>query len=172
MNKIVNKSKTKGFTLIELLIVISVMGILSGVMFGVINVNGLRSKARDSQRIADIKKIQTALELYFTDNRRYPESTSWASTSTLGTTLVSNYISSLPTDPTYTGTSLSCNSTTMSDVGYLYRTSAGGSRYLLVAKTEVPTSAAASPCSSQSNCSAFGGCNSCSFACYGAQNPL
>lgn len=36
--------------------------------------NEAREKARDAARISDIKQIQTALELYFNDAKRYPES--------------------------------------------------------------------------------------------------
>jgi len=34
--------------------------------------NNARTKSRDARRIADVKQIQTALELYFTDNSEYP----------------------------------------------------------------------------------------------------
>jgi prepilin-type N-terminal cleavage/methylation domain-containing protein len=62
----------KGFTLVELLIVIIVISILSGVVISVVNVSGMRARARDSQRKADLSKIASALELFYTDNRSYP----------------------------------------------------------------------------------------------------
>ncbi len=34
-----------------------------------------RIKARDSKRLADLKQVQTALELYYTDNNHYPSGT-------------------------------------------------------------------------------------------------
>jgi uncharacterized protein (TIGR02145 family)/prepilin-type N-terminal cleavage/methylation domain-containing protein len=63
------KSK-KAFTLIELLVVIAIIGILA--TLAVISLSNARTKARDAKRVADVKQIQTALELYFNDNDRFP----------------------------------------------------------------------------------------------------
>lgn len=60
----------KGFTLIELLVVIAIIGLLS--TLAVVALSSAREKARDSKRLADLKQIQTALELYYTDNNAYP----------------------------------------------------------------------------------------------------
>ncbi len=60
----------KGFTLIELLVVIAIIGILSTI--AVVALNTARSKSRDAKRIADVKQMQTALELYFNDQDEYP----------------------------------------------------------------------------------------------------
>jgi len=60
----------KGFTLIELLVVIAIIGLLS--TLAVVALNSARQKSRDAKRVADIKQIQTALELYFADNNTYP----------------------------------------------------------------------------------------------------
>ena len=60
----------KGFTLIELLVVIAIIGLLS--TLAVVALNSARSKSRDSKRVADIKQVQTALELYFADQNGYP----------------------------------------------------------------------------------------------------
>jgi len=60
----------RGFTLIDLLVVISIIGLLSSVVLATLD--SARVKARDAQRITALKQIQTALELYYADNGRYP----------------------------------------------------------------------------------------------------
>ena len=60
----------KGFTLIELLVVIAIIGLLS--TLAVVALSSAREKARDSKRLSDLKQIQTALELYYTDENAYP----------------------------------------------------------------------------------------------------
>jgi len=65
------KKANKGFTLIELLVVIAIIGLLS--TLAVVALNSARQKSRDSKRVADLKQVQTALELYFADENGYPE---------------------------------------------------------------------------------------------------
>ncbi len=64
------KRNLKGFTLIELLVVIAIIGILS--TLAVVSLNNAREKSRDAKRVADVKQVQTALELYFADSNSYP----------------------------------------------------------------------------------------------------
>jgi len=64
----------KGFTLIELLIVVAIIGLLS--TLAVVALGSARVKARDSKRLADLKQLQTALELYYTDQNAYPTGSS------------------------------------------------------------------------------------------------
>lgn len=62
--------KSKGFTLIELLVVIFIIGLLASIV--VVGVNEARKKARDAKRMADLKAVQTALELYNDEFGNYP----------------------------------------------------------------------------------------------------
>ena len=88
-----------GFTLIELLVVIAIIGILSSVVLA--SLNSARKKGRDARRVADIKQIQLALELYYDANSRYPTAAEYYSagppvTSSLVT---GGFISAVPMDP-------------------------------------------------------------------------
>ena len=60
----------KGFTLIELLVVISIIGLLSSIVFA--GLNTARVKSRDAKRLQDLKQISTALEIFYDQQGRYP----------------------------------------------------------------------------------------------------
>lgn len=62
--------RSKGFTLIELLIVIAIVGLLSAVVLGSLNI--ARSKARDSARLEAMIQMRNAIELYKQDHGTYP----------------------------------------------------------------------------------------------------
>ena len=67
----VNDAKfRKGFTLIELLVVVAIIGLLA--TLAVVALGSARERARDAKRMADARNIQTALELYYTDQADYP----------------------------------------------------------------------------------------------------
>ena len=98
-------SGKKGFTLIELLVVIAIIGLLASIILA--SLDQARKKGRDARRIADVKEIQLALELYYDANNTYP---AVASLSTISTTtpagLSPTYISTTPLDPTNSGSYL------------------------------------------------------------------
>ena len=78
MRNLLHNKKQKGFTLIELLIVIAIIGILAGVVL--VALSRSRVKSRDAKRVADLRQIATALEVYYSENESYPVSTSCTST--------------------------------------------------------------------------------------------
>ena len=85
-----NKNE-KGFTLIELLVVIAIIGLLASVVL--LALNSARAKSRDAKRLADVRQLASALELYFNDINSYPTNHAAA-----------NYIvGAPPISPTYIG---------------------------------------------------------------------
>lgn len=67
------KTKNKGFSLIELLVVISIIGVLAGVLL--MNFVGVRERAADTKRKNDLVQLKKALRLYYNDNQAYPSNT-------------------------------------------------------------------------------------------------
>ncbi|MFA5184462.1 MAG: type II secretion system protein [Patescibacteria group bacterium] len=59
-----------GFTLVELIVVIAIIGLLSSL--SIVGLNSAREKAKITRRLADMKQIQTALEVYYDIYGYYP----------------------------------------------------------------------------------------------------
>lgn len=105
--------KKNGFTIVELLIVIVVVAILAAI--SIVAYGGIQERARNTQRIQDVRAIAKAIELYYADNGNLPSSLcslgggckinhAWNSTAdaswqSLEAQLVPRYISALPKDP-------------------------------------------------------------------------
>lgn len=82
MDSVKNKKRSRkapgakfGFTLLELLVVIAIIGILSSIIFA--SINAVRAKARDARRLSDMRQILTALEMYYNDHGKYPDTSSY-----------------------------------------------------------------------------------------------
>tara|TARA_B100000745_G_scaffold87746_1_gene55016 strand:- start:1087 stop:1587 length:501 start_codon:yes stop_codon:yes gene_type:complete len=65
------QKKNNGFTLIELLVVITIVAMLSTVIFQ--GLDDARKKARDAQRLADFASVRNALNLYYSEFGDYPQ---------------------------------------------------------------------------------------------------
>lgn len=127
-----------GFTLMELLVVIAIIGILGTVILAALG--EARAKARDSRRLADLREVEKAIELYYHDNGQYPSTSSgwWGTCPSYGShttsgvngwvpDLAPTHIPVLPTDPKPVGNN-GC---------YLYRSN--GTDYMLIAYLTVET---------------------------------
>lgn len=103
--------RSRGFTLIELLVAMSIIGIFSSLLLA--NFVGVRQRTRDGVRKADLRQIQSALELFRSDQAAYPASIpACGSSLVLGRTV---YMRKIPCDPStatsYTYSSPSGNTT-------------------------------------------------------------
>lgn len=128
-----------GFTLVELMVVMSVIGILSSIVYA--NFGNGRAIARDDARKSALKSMQVAIELYKNQYGVYPPQgcgvdPTWAgpgpqpaygcTVDTYVVGLVPEFIAALPTDP---------SSESTSGLGYLYRST--GTDYKLMVHNSV-----------------------------------
>jgi len=133
------RNKLLGFSLVELLVVISIIGILSAVLYATFSEGSAQS--RDAERQADIRNVQSALELYRNKYGNYPAGCnavgSWSGQA--GTSyacssgnqyivgLAPEFLPTLPVDTKLNG----LNS------GYVYTTNAEGTVYKFMARGTV-----------------------------------
>jgi prepilin-type N-terminal cleavage/methylation domain-containing protein len=75
----------RAFTLVELLVVTSIIGLLSTI--AIVSMNSAKSKSRDTKRMADIRQIVTAMQLYYQDNGAYPDTLALGCTCGQNTTM-------------------------------------------------------------------------------------
>jgi prepilin-type N-terminal cleavage/methylation domain-containing protein len=132
-----------GFTLLELLVVLAMMGILASIVIVYAKESG--EQGRDAKRQADIRALQSAIELYKNINGRYPascrgadvwsgqEGTAYAcpggSTQYI-TGLSPKFIPVLPQEKRLNGT----------NSGYTYITNTNGTVYKVMAMNTVESS--------------------------------
>jgi general secretion pathway protein G len=98
------KAKQRGFTLIELLVVIVIVGVLA--TLATVSLAGVRSKARDAKRMNEVRQMQTAFEMFFSNEDKYPTDTGTGNGSfSVGRPLISSdgaktYLTKVPSMPT------------------------------------------------------------------------
>jgi len=149
------KAKGKyGFTLVELMIVVSIIGLMAGVLLFILKPEVFAGRTRDAHRVTAIKSIQTALSLYQADNRTYPTlvgGTTIGDPVPVDSSLLGGYGDAIPVDPKpatvadpstngcfYNGT------IRYTSTGYYYVPQDSGGSYLLF--TTLEDSAADQPC--------------------------
>lgn len=155
----------RSFTLIELLVVVAIIGLLASSV--VANLSIARARARDARRKADLKTLQTALEVYLAEKDSYPSTLGIAGCTGAATSagtpfcgepsgfgakgyqgangyipnLAPEYVSLLPSDPTAGMASAFATakhqSCSAEQAGYLY--ASNGSDYKLVANCTIET---------------------------------
>ena len=82
-------------TILELLMVTSMATVMVG---GVtINIQDVLTEATDTQRVANLRQLTVALDLYYTDHDSYPQTSNFESA--LSELALQGYIGSLPANP-------------------------------------------------------------------------
>jgi prepilin-type N-terminal cleavage/methylation domain-containing protein len=112
MKSLLPKAKAaSGFTLVELLVVVSIIVILSAI--GLTIYSQAQKSSRLARRTADLKAMQSALETYYSQNAKYPDTGgAWFSECTVAGTfttkspgdlvipgLVPTFMPAMPKDP-------------------------------------------------------------------------
>ena len=59
-----------GFTLIELLVVVAIIALMSAI--ALVSLQSSREQSRNTKRLSDMATMNSALELYFAENKGYP----------------------------------------------------------------------------------------------------
>ena len=70
LKNFLRKRYSQAFTLLELIIVITILAILATIAF--VSFQEYSSQSRDTQRTANLKNIDSALELFHTKSLLYP----------------------------------------------------------------------------------------------------
>ena len=94
-------SKIYGFTLIELLLVVSVIGILSGIGVVLVNQGQQKARAKDAVNRSSLEKIIQGTESYYYAEGGYPLANADGSSPLTNNAALKVYIQSWPTGFTY-----------------------------------------------------------------------
>jgi prepilin-type N-terminal cleavage/methylation domain-containing protein len=130
------QSSVRAFTLIELLVVIAIIGLLAAVVLAALST--ARNNGADARRVADLKGVQSALQLYSNNhNGNYPStSDTWYSQCSIGGIAVQSTanavipglvtdgdIGSIPSDPQMNSSSGTCC--------YMYRSNGSDYKFMV-----------------------------------------
>jgi|SRR3990167_3868299 len=131
LKKLAKKMKNnKGFSLTELMIAVSIVGSVASLAGA--QMDDILPLARDAQRQANIRQVQTALNLYYNDHGQYPISRDQEPTA-LGWQMIKSilesadetYMPEVPHDPL--------------DVGqYIFKYQSDGQKFKITYQTEDP----------------------------------
>jgi len=128
-------SNRRGFTLVEILVVMAIISLLAAIVLASFSI--IRMRGRDGRRLADLKQVQNALELYANNNGgTYPNVTTPTPIDVALVALVPSAIVVTPSDPR------------QGSLVYLYisNKSAGSTGYCLGAVIEGTPPSPASSC--------------------------
>ena len=127
----------RGFSLVELLVAMGIIAVLATLAMA--NFIGAQSRGRDAQRKANIRQIQSALELYRADNASYPLAPLPACGQPFAVS-GSVYMQKIPCDPQNTGQ-------------VVFQYTSNGTTYTLTTCLENVNDAAKDPTNNSTYCS-------------------
>lgn len=87
-------TRSRGFTLIEILVVVAIIMILSSIVL--VGLGPIQRRGRDARRIADLRQVQQAVELYYSRNQTYVPT---SGSITMATLTGEVGVAKLPDDP-------------------------------------------------------------------------
>ena len=91
------RKQLEGFTFIEILVVLVLLSILMSIIM--IRLNKASVTSRDKKRMVDLRMIQSALSLYYSDWDAYPDSINFGGK--LEDENGRTYMAEVPVDPSY-----------------------------------------------------------------------
>lgn len=115
--------------MIELLVVIAIIGLLS--TLAVVALTSARQKARDSKRVADMKQVQTAMEMVFSDAASYAVAGCTAPMAVSGCTglPLSTYLPNVATMKDPSNSAILCTPTSAATCNYAFTVTPDGTTY-------------------------------------------
>lgn len=99
------KFSRKGFSLVELVVALSIVALVA--VIAMASLTTIQQNGRDTQRISDLRMLQSALQQYYANENHYPDSLTLTAGAALtnctgiatGCTVTRTYLSRTPVDP-------------------------------------------------------------------------